>query len=468
MAHSAEKVDVVVVGAGLSGFQCAVDLHRAGLTCIVLEALDRVGGKTLSIDASSTGGKVDLGAAWLNDTNQSRMYALAKKYEFDLIKQRDEGLNILEAGDGSTISYKYGTMPQVGTKEDQVQFLTVLEKFQGLIDQSDLEHPHHGPDAKQLDSITAREYFDSVTSSELIRDAAGQLTCSLLGAEATEMSLLFLLNYIKSGTGLANITSDLKDGGQYLRSRQGRIRPPPPSPAVGRCVVFVLLTEFTNPKQAVSLSANVSHPSSRPGAVRLSSAVKRIEQSRDGFCAVTTAESVLTARKVVVSIPTPLYPSIEFSPPLPPAKQQLATSTALGYWSKTIFGPAETSRDTSIEADRQFSITVFIVGDMGRRWSKFSASEDAGSGSAVEIPAPINVIEKEWSKEPWFWGAPSPFMLPGVLTSDTGRSIRDSFGDVHFVGTELAVVWKGYMEGAVRAGEAGAAEVVQSLKQTKG
>jgi monoamine oxidase len=35
---------------------------------------------------------------------------------------------------------------------------------------------------------------------------------------------------------------------------------------------------------------------------------------------------------------------------------------------------------------------------------------------------------------------------------------------VHFVGTETASEWKGYMEGAVRAGERGAKEVVEALE----
>lgn len=98
-----------------------------------------------------------MGAAWLNDTNQSRMYALAKKYEFDLVKQRDEGLSILETSDGSTVTYAFEEIPQIGTEEDQVQFLTVLERFQSLIDESNLKHPHLGPDAKRLDSLTLRE-----------------------------------------------------------------------------------------------------------------------------------------------------------------------------------------------------------------------------------------------------------------------------------------------------------------------
>ena len=78
--HPTERVDVVVVGAGLSGLQAAVDLHKAGLKVKVLEARDRVGGKTWS--RSAQGSVCDVGAAWINDTNQSKMYALAKRCMF--------------------------------------------------------------------------------------------------------------------------------------------------------------------------------------------------------------------------------------------------------------------------------------------------------------------------------------------------------------------------------------------------
>ena len=238
------------------------------------------------------------------------------------------------------------------------------------------------------------------------------------------------------------------------------------------------------------------------GAVRLSSPVTAISQDSRSGCVVETANGGRFAcRKVVVSVPTTLYPKISFSPSLPPAKNTLANSTALGYYSKTVFvfgrpwwreaglsgaflsqkGPAQFCRDTVVEADGQYSLTMFHVGDGGRQWSKFSKAERRRKvldqfrsvfgaalravGSDMEIPDPTNVLEKEWSKDPWIQGAPNPVMGPGVLTSDAGASLRAPFGDVHFVGTELSLEWKGYMEGAVRSGETGAAEVVAALKQ---
>lgn len=115
-----QTVQVVIVGAGLSGLRAATEIHDAGLDYVVLEAMDHVGGKTLSVPTTSNGSaQVDMGAAWINDSNQSEMYALAEKFGFDLIQQRTEGQSLYEDPLGGIQTLPYGmpapVSPQTAT-----------------------------------------------------------------------------------------------------------------------------------------------------------------------------------------------------------------------------------------------------------------------------------------------------------------------------------------------------------------
>ncbi len=106
------SVDVVVVGGGLSGLQTAHDVQRAGYSCIVLEARDRVGGKTWS-QPTKGGSVVDVGAAWINDSNQSRMYALAKRFDLELIEQNVNGNCAAHVPQKEALIFSYGEVPAV-------------------------------------------------------------------------------------------------------------------------------------------------------------------------------------------------------------------------------------------------------------------------------------------------------------------------------------------------------------------
>lgn len=110
--------DVIVIGAGLSGLQVATTTHKAGKSVLVLEARDRVGGKTWSVPLASGRGCVDFGAAWINDTNQKRMWAYTRQFGLEMVKQRVDGDCVMLEQGGKKHKFPFGKSPNVRSGSD--------------------------------------------------------------------------------------------------------------------------------------------------------------------------------------------------------------------------------------------------------------------------------------------------------------------------------------------------------------
>lgn len=108
-------VDTVVIGAGLSGLQAALDLQDAGRSVVILEARDRVGGKTCSVQRPDGKGIQELGAAWLNDSNQSHVWNYCQKFGLTPVIQNIEGTVASEDEHGDCHFFPFGGMPKVSS-----------------------------------------------------------------------------------------------------------------------------------------------------------------------------------------------------------------------------------------------------------------------------------------------------------------------------------------------------------------
>lgn len=95
------KVDVVVVGGGFSGIQAAWDVQKAGLSCVVLEAKHRIGGRSRTEQLQSGPGTVELGATWINKKTQPKVYETAIRLGLDVTEQYVEGVEIWQLPDGT-------------------------------------------------------------------------------------------------------------------------------------------------------------------------------------------------------------------------------------------------------------------------------------------------------------------------------------------------------------------------------
>ncbi len=76
--------DVVVVGAGVSGLAAARVLAQGGQRVVVLEARDRIGGRTWTDD--ELGVPVDLGASWIHGIDGNPLWALAPAFGIDTVE----------------------------------------------------------------------------------------------------------------------------------------------------------------------------------------------------------------------------------------------------------------------------------------------------------------------------------------------------------------------------------------------
>src|SRR5215212_1674819 len=102
------QADVVVIGAGLAGLAAARALRAADRDVVVLEARDRVGGRTLN-EPIGDGKVVEIGAQWVGPT-QDRALAMIRELGLETFHTHDTGKNIFERG-GRTSTYS-GTIPR--------------------------------------------------------------------------------------------------------------------------------------------------------------------------------------------------------------------------------------------------------------------------------------------------------------------------------------------------------------------
>ncbi|KAF2454475.1 putative mao-B [Lineolata rhizophorae] len=437
-------IQAIVIGAGLSGLQAAHDLQKAGVSCLVLEARDRVGGKTWSMPCANGRAVVDLGAAWINDVNQPRALALARKLGLEMVEQNIKGDCMME-GVGP---FAYGGIPKLSENE-QEDFVKVRDNMEKLCHTIDVQRPWKSQ--PKFANMSVHDLVVSQGAGPSVRKAA------------SEVSALYFLLYCKAGGGFLQMRSDGKGGGQHLRFRKG----------------------------TQSLSHGLVNALS-PLTVRLSQAVLKIEQAATGDrCVVTTQRGdKFPCMKVIISVPTPLYNEIEFSPPLSTDKRELTSNTSLGCYGKYILvysqpwwreqgfcglahsledGPVTLTRDTSSDIDDVYSLTCFIVGPSGRRlWQSPAVERHTRVLRHIDAifdqkcPEPLEIFESNWEKEKYSLGAPCP-VVPSKCLSILDRDRWGPEGNIHFIGTETSPVWKGYMEGALTSGARGADEVTTAL-----
>lgn len=81
----------------------------------------------------------------------------------------------------------------------------------------DIEDASH----RKYDMMTFEDFVKEQSVSATVLESVTVWTRAMLGCEPSQLSAAYFLDYCKRGGGLLQMRSDLKNGGQYLRFKQG-------------------------------------------------------------------------------------------------------------------------------------------------------------------------------------------------------------------------------------------------------
>ncbi len=209
------RADVVIVGAGLSGLMAARTLLAAGVEPLVLDARDRVGGRTWTRPASD-GTLLDLGGQWIGPT-QRRILALVEELGVQTFKTYDTGKNI-EYRRGGRITYS-GAIPthDPATSADVVEAMLTLNM---MATQVPLDAPWTAPKALEWDSQTFDTWIRANARSDEARELMELVIQAVFSVEARDISLLHVLFYIHSAGNLMDLVA-VTSGAQERRCVDG-------------------------------------------------------------------------------------------------------------------------------------------------------------------------------------------------------------------------------------------------------
>ncbi len=456
--------DVVVVGAGLAGLTAARRLVHAGHTVAVLEARNRVGGRTLNHSIGS--GKVaEAGGEFVGPT-QDRIVALAAEVGVGTFDAYDTGNDVYVNG---ATRLAYSDTGPLGTAPPDPALLVDIVKLSQQIDllaaKVSPATPWTAPDATQYDSQTLTTWVrNNAINSDGILALLAPFTEALVGTEPEELSMLFVLAYVASAGNATNKGTferlfNVRGGAQQSRLIGG-------SQLVARRV-------------AAALGARV----------HLNAPVRRIEQTSAGVT-VTADGLTATGKRVVVALPTPLAARIDYAPLLPSARDLLSQRLSMGalmkveavyptpFWRAkgltgqflTVGGPVGYAFDNSPPDGTPGVLAGFVGGAQNLKWGQRAPATRRSAVLAQyarmfqddRFLSPSGYFEMDWTRERWSRGGPTVIAAPGVLTH-YGPALRARVGRIHWAGTETSDYWQGYMDGAVRSGERVATEVAGLL-----
>lgn len=414
-------LDALVVGAGLAGLRAARDLADAGLSVVVLEARDRVGGRGLT--ASLGGRAVELGGSWFTPGHRE-VRAELDRY----------GLAVRDYPPVRHARWLTGGAVRHG--------LPVLWHDLGALEQAltqvTLDARATAAGNAAVGACSAAEYVERLRPSPELRDFLLGWWQLMGGAPPDRGAAVDALAAVAAHGGVTGLLTCLAHG-----------------PTAGWSAVADALA-------------------SAPGvAVRTGEAVESIEQDGDGVTCLTVTGARVTAAAGIVAVPLNCLPAIRFTPGLPSPVAESAGANAGAAVKVVIRARGVQPHGIAVGAgpglnwlyaDGEQTGETIVTG-FGWQDERFDPANRMHVDRALRAFFPeaelVDWLTHDWIADPASRGT--------WLTAPAGRvelvdpSRFAPFGLLVFAGSDMASEEAGWFEGALRSGAAAARRVAAGL-----
>ncbi|GGL07600.1 putrescine oxidase [Curtobacterium luteum] len=447
--------DVVVIGAGVTGLIAANRLVAEGHTVAVLEARDRVGGRTWTNDIE--GVTLEIGGQWVSP-DQTALLETLVELGLETYDRYREGSSVYIDQHGSRTEYTGDIFPLPEATATEIERLVaVVDEYVAKVDP---DRPWETPDAAALDELSFREWLRRLSDD---RVATENVELFIAGAMLTKPAHTFSALQALLMAASAGSFSNLVDAD------------------------FILDKRVVGGMQQVSerLAAKLGDD------VHLNAPVRTLRWDDEGVVAIADGGVEVRARQALVAVPPPLYSRISYEPPLPRRQHQLHQHLSMGFvikvhavydrpfWrgaglSGTAFSPYELvheAYDNSMHGSEQGTLVGFVsdqhaddVFALSAEDRKARVLDSLAHYYGDEARRPVVYYESDWGTEEWTRGAyAASFDLGGLVRY--GADQRAAVGPLRFASSDLAGHGYQHVDGAVRIGREVAAEIVADLPQ---
>ncbi|MEO8765440.1 MAG: FAD-dependent oxidoreductase [Ginsengibacter sp.] len=457
-ARKKNQPEIVIIGGGMAGLNCAYKLQNSGYTATIYEGSSRTSGRIFSKqNLLAQGLYTELGGEFI-DTGHKDMLALCSEFN----------LGLLDTGTVEESAYVRDSFYINGKFHSEAQVIEAFHPYASRIKEdinslpAVMTYDDHDATTVHFDNTSIAEYLDSIGMNGFLRKGIETAYLTEYGLETTIQSSINFLFLFSPKTA---------DGFHIFGSSDERYK-----------------IEGGNQSLTQAIYKEVKN------SVVLGHKLIKIEGRNSGYKLYFTNANGNTvevnADIVVCAIPFTLLREVELDVELPDWKTNAIKNLGYGTNAKLLLG-----FNTRVWRQYQHSGYVFTDKALQTGWDNswaqpgtnggYTVYQGGNDGLALGFGSPgsqatefINQLEKmwpgcrhayngnvkrmHWPTSPFTKGSYASYKL-GQYTTIRGAEIKP-IGNLYFAGEHCSANFQGFMNGAAATGRIAARSVIQSIK----